>query len=67
MGVELVLRLEVPADQADRELGEVLGQRVVEAAVLAELLGAVGKVRAPEPRIERSAQAAAWARDESTR
>src|SRR4051812_18204859 len=64
MGIELVLRLEVPADQADRELGEVVGQRVVEAAILAELLGTVGEMRAPEPRIERPAQAAARPRDD---
>src|SRR5262249_11355881 len=47
------------ADQADRQLRQVLGQRAVEAAIFAELLGPVGKLGPAQPGLERSAQAAA--------
>ena len=46
MDASLELRLEMAADQADRQLAQVLVQRVVEAAVLAQLLRAVGQQRA---------------------
>ncbi len=59
MGIEFVLCLEVPPDQADCEFGEIARHGVVEAAIFAELLGAVGKLRPAQQRIEGATQGAA--------
>src|SRR6185312_162644 len=64
VGIELVLRLEVPADQADRELAEVARQRVVEAAVFTELLRPVSELWPAQPRLKGPAQTAARAGDD---